>query len=70
MIKIALKNIAKRYWGLVACILLINGFSQHRQAGSISWTSMSLISLAAICALLIIAVPLELHKIRGENKIN
>ncbi|MYM35812.1 hypothetical protein GTP38_15865 [Duganella sp. FT94W] len=68
MMKTVLKIIAKRYWGLAAGILLISGFSQYRQMGSISLAALLLIMIAIVGAITLIAVPLEMHKIRKQKR--
>ncbi len=68
MLKTALKSVIKRYWGLVAAIVMISGASQYRQEHTVSILVLSLALLLACLALLVVAVPLELHRARRHAR--
>ncbi len=54
----------KRYWGLVAVILLINAASDWRHTQHISALGMLIALLVPFALLFLIAVPLEIRKMR------
>ncbi len=58
----------KRHWGLVAAIVVISGASQYRHEHAVSVPLLFLALLVARMALLVLAVPLELHKLRGKRQ--
>ena len=64
MLKTVIVSVIKRYWGLVASIVMISAFSQYRHEQQVSLVTLFLGFLAAVLALLVTAVPLELHKAR------
>lgn len=68
MIKTALKTVMKRHWGLVAAIVMISGASEYRHEHAVSVPLLGLTLLVACLALLAVAVPLELHKLRGKRQ--
>lgn len=68
MIKSALITVMKRHWGLVAAIVMISGVSQYRHEHAVSVPLLALSLLVACMALLVVAVPLELHKLRGKRQ--
>ena len=68
MLKQALKTVMKRNWGLVAVIVLISGASQYWHEHSVSVPLLLLAMLFACLALLVVAVPVELHKLRGKRQ--
>ena len=68
MLSSALKTVLKRHWGLVAAIVMITGASQYRHEHTVSVPLLGLTLLVACLALLVVAVPLELHKLRGKRQ--
>jgi hypothetical protein len=67
MLKAVFAIVLKRYWGLVASIVMISAFSQYRHEHQVSPAMLFLSLLAALFALLITVVPLELHKLRKSR---
>jgi hypothetical protein len=68
MIKVALINVAKRNWLLVACILATSCIAQYWREHSVSVLTLSLVLLSSIVAGLLVAVPVELHKLRNARQ--
>jgi hypothetical protein len=68
MFKTVLLNVAKRFWGVVASALVISAFSQYLHTQEISPAVLGLTLLVALAALLVTAVPLELHKQRKSRQ--
>jgi len=64
MMKAVFAIVFKRYWGLVASIVMISAFSQYRHEHQVSAATILLSLAAGILALLVTAVPLEFHKSR------
>jgi hypothetical protein len=67
MLKTVIASVLKGYWGLVASIVTISAFSQYRHEQQVSLVMIFLGLLAALLALFITAVPLELHKLRKNR---
>jgi hypothetical protein len=67
MLKTVIVSVLKCHWGLVASIVMITAFSQYRHEQQVSLVMIFLGFLAALLALLITAVPLELHKLRKNR---
>lgn len=67
MFKAALLAALKRYWGLVAVILLINAASDWRNNQHISASGMLIALLVALALFFLIAVPLEFRKL-GKSR--
>jgi hypothetical protein len=67
MLKTAFAVALKRYWGLVASIVMISAFSQYRHEHQVPLVTLFLGLSAGLLALLIIALPLELYKLRKSR---
>lgn len=67
MLKTVLFNVLKRYWGLVASVVMISACSQYRLERQVSLSVLFLGFLAAVLALLVTVAPLELHKLRKKR---
>jgi Ca2+/Na+ antiporter len=67
MLKAIFATVLKRYWGLVASIVMISAFSQYRHEHQVSLVMPFLIFLVVLLALLVTVVPLELHKLRKRR---
>lgn len=63
MFKAAFLAALKRYWGLVAAILLINAASDWRHNQHVSASGMLIALLAALALFFLIAVPIEFRKL-------
>lgn len=67
MLKEAFGVALKRYWGLVAVILLINAASDWRHNQHISASGMLVALLVALALFLLVAVPIEFRKL-GKSR--
>jgi hypothetical protein len=67
MLKTVLTTVIKRYWGLVAVIVMITAFSQYRHEHQLSLGMLLISLLPALLGILIVVVPLELHKLRKHR---
>lgn len=67
MLKAAFLAALKRYWGLVAVILLINAASDWRHDQHISASGMLIALLVALALFFLIAVPVEFCKL-GKSR--
>jgi hypothetical protein len=68
MLKTVLSSVAKRYWGVTASALVVSAFLQYRQAHAVSPAVLGLTLLVTLAALLVTAVPLEMHKLRKRRQ--
>jgi len=67
MMNAVFANVLKRYWGLIASIVMISAFSQYRHEHQVSLVTILLGLAAGILMLLVIAVPLEFHRLRKSR---
>jgi hypothetical protein len=67
MLKEAFGVALKRYWGLVAAILLINAASDWRHNQNISASGMLVALLVALALFFFVAVPVELRKLEKSR---
>lgn len=63
MLKAAFAQALKRYWGIVAAILLINAASEWRQDRHLSASGMLIALLAGLALFVFVAVPVEFRKL-------
>jgi hypothetical protein len=67
MMKAVFAVVLKRYWSLIASIVMISAFSQYLHEHQVSLVTILLSLAAGILALLVTAVPLEFHKLRKSR---
>lgn len=67
MLKTALVIVLKRYWMLAVFIFLVNVVLQYWRADHISWALVLLTPMVVVLAVLVVALPIELHKLRNTR---
>lgn len=64
MFRTAVVNVLRKSWLLVVAIVIVSTASLYWRGQDVSLLAFCLISLAALGALVLLAVPVELHKLR------
>lgn len=67
MLKTAVVIVLKKYWKLVASLLLINVVLQYWWANHISWAMVLLTFVVVASAVLLVTLPVEFHKLRNTR---
>jgi len=67
MLKVAVFNVLKKNWLLVVAILTVSAVFQYWRENSVSPLMLSLVLLSSIAAGLLVALPVELHKLRNAR---
>ncbi|MEH6437993.1 hypothetical protein [Massilia sp. DD77] len=65
MLKTAVVNVLKRSWMLLVCIAAITVSMQTLRDTHVSFIALVLILLAALLAVGLVALPVEMHKLRN-----
>lgn len=63
----AVVNVIKKSWLLILGVVIVSGISLYWRDHQVSLFALCLIWLAALGGLLLIAVPVELHKLRNSQ---
>jgi len=67
MLKVAIFNVLKKNWSLVVAILIVSAVFQYWREHSVSPLMLFLVLLSSIAAGLLVALPVELHKLRNAR---
>ena len=67
MLKVAVFNVLKKNWLLVVAILTVSAVFQYWRENSVSPLMLFLVLLSSIAAGLLVALPVELHKLRNAR---
>jgi hypothetical protein len=67
MLKVAIFNVLKKNWLLVVAILTVSAVFQYWREHSVSPLMLFLVLLSSIAAGLLVALPVELHKLRNAS---
>jgi hypothetical protein len=67
MLKVAIFNVLKKNWLLVVAILIVSAAFQYWREHSVSPLMLFLVLLSSITAGLLVALPVELHKLRNAR---
>lgn len=67
MFGIAVMNVLKKSWLLILGVVMVSMAGLYWREQHISLFALCLILLAALGALLFVAVPVELHKLRNSR---
>jgi hypothetical protein len=67
MLKVAIFNVLKKNWLLVVAILIVSAVFQYWREHSVSPLMLFLVLLSSITAGLLVALPVELHKLRNAR---
>jgi len=67
MLKLAIFNVLKKNWLLVVAILIVSAVFQYWREHLVSPLMLFLVLLSSIAAGLLVALPVELHKLRNAR---
>jgi hypothetical protein len=67
MLKVAIFNVLNKNWLLVVAILIVSAVFQYWREHSVSPLMLFLVLLSSIAAGLLVALPVELHKLRNAR---
>lgn len=67
MFRTAVVNVLSKGWLLVIGIVIVSAASLYWRGQDVSLLAFCFISLAALAALVLVAVPVELHKLRNTR---
>jgi hypothetical protein len=67
MLKVAIFNVWKKNWLLVVAIITVSAVFQYWREHSVSPLMLFLVLLSSIAAGLLVALPVELHKLRNAR---
>ena len=67
MLKVAIFNVLKKNWLLVVAILIVSAVFQYWREHSVSPLMLFFVLLSSIAAGLLVALPVELHKLRNAR---
>lgn len=68
MLKVAVINVLKKNWLIVVCILTVSAVFQYWREHSVSPLMLFLVLLSSIAAGLVVALPVELHRLRNGRQ--
>ena len=68
MLKVAIFNVLKKNWLLVVAILIVSAVFQYWREHSVSPLMLFLVLLSSIAAGLLVALPVELHRLRNGRQ--
>ncbi|MFS2216260.1 hypothetical protein ACCD08_17290 [Telluria sp. Tellsp104] len=68
MLKVAVINVLKKNWLIVVCILTVSAVFQYWREHSVSPLMLFLVLLSSIAAGLLVALPVELHRLRNGRQ--
>jgi hypothetical protein len=67
MLKVAMSNVLKKNWSVVVAILTVSAVFQYWREHSVSPLMLFLVLLSSVAAGLLVALPVELHKLRNAR---
>lgn len=67
MLKVAIFNVLNKNWLLMVAILIVSAVFQYWREHSVSPLMLFLVLLSSIAAGLLVALPVELHKLRNAR---